>query len=223
MFSKRFTLIELLVVIAIIAILASMLLPALNKARSAAKQIKCASNHKQVALAFTQYLNDNQSIFPPQRYIGLDTVTGTSVYLYWPDLMKQYVNDSSPNRGSDSSPCSPVFTCPELTTKWNTCRSGIGYNNYGLAQGIWNRPVSLAKIQRPSELIELADGFFLGSSGKRYGNSYLDGCSRVDYRHQDYTTTAYVDGHVNKNRYFDIRRTWSDLYNKYPWMQPGLQ
>lgn len=219
---KKFTLIELLVVIAIIAILASMLLPALNKARSAAKQIKCASNHKQVAMAFAQYLNDNHSIFPPHRYTGPDTVTGSAVALYWPDLMKQYVNDSSPNRGSDSSPCSKVFTCPELTTPWNTCRSGIGYNNWGLAQGIWTRPIILSKIRRPSELIELADGFWL-ISGKRYGNSYLDGCSRVDYRHQDYATVGYVDGHVSKKRYFELYRGWGDLYNKYPWMQPGLQ
>ncbi len=62
---RNFTLIELLIVVAIIAILAGMLLPALNKARENAKKIKCVGNHKQVALACTLYGNDNEGCLPP--------------------------------------------------------------------------------------------------------------------------------------------------------------
>lgn len=59
---KRFTLIELLVVIAIIAILAGMLLPALNKARKKARETDCYSKMKQLSLATTFYLDENEEM-----------------------------------------------------------------------------------------------------------------------------------------------------------------
>jgi prepilin-type N-terminal cleavage/methylation domain-containing protein len=61
---KAFTLIELLVVVAIIGLLATLLLPALNKAKSSAQRASCLSNLRQINLAVRQYADDHNSLLP---------------------------------------------------------------------------------------------------------------------------------------------------------------
>lgn len=104
---RGFTLIELLVVIAIIAILASLLLPALAKAKQKAHVISCVSNHRQLALAANMYITDNNDFTPAATYNNKAEIspkaTGKAV---WSDLgggrqtwnsiggaLRQYIGD----------------------------------------------------------------------------------------------------------------------------------
>jgi prepilin-type N-terminal cleavage/methylation domain-containing protein/prepilin-type processing-associated H-X9-DG protein len=104
-----FTLIELLVVIAIIAILASLLLPALSRATSKTKRIRCQNNLHQIGVTWILYTSDYAGRFPP----CIPWVQSQGLWWLWPQFTDPYLPSPYMRPKADWTPdASSVYTCP---------------------------------------------------------------------------------------------------------------
>ncbi|MFA5205696.1 MAG: prepilin-type N-terminal cleavage/methylation domain-containing protein [Lentisphaeria bacterium] len=202
---KHFTLIELLVVIAIIAILASMLLPALGNARNQAKMIQCIGNLKQINLALYSYAGDANGKLPP-AYITLFGSTGsdpraTYEWSKGPEglgllVTGGYTGTSLKDEGWGLNPVNgnrpPLFNCPVERTLEDGYGNFIDYgytrDSYDTIVGFRGRSGVLAgsACNFPDDLATkmivfcLANGFY-GLDGRHHGGStfsYGDGSAK---------------------------------------------
>ena len=186
--SRAFTLIELLIVIVIIALLVAIMLPAVAGVYSSAQSTKCASNQRQLALAWTMYTDEHRGMAMPHlRTSGLNRV-----YWYGSENIATRSLDHTQGTLSYYLSAAPgdrsVFECPaqpedSYTNQGSTdsFTSTYGYNAYGLAPNtsgyfeLYNqRTMRLADLTQPSDQLVFGDTLIALISGRPSNSALLD-------------------------------------------------
>lgn len=202
---RQFTLIELLIVIAIIAILASLLLPALNKARARGRDVSCSGNLRQIALALQSYSNDNHGFV-------METIDYSRNYRKWQTALMPYlysgVNFSASNGDAyvvDDIP-RPIFRCPAQPQEptYASLRSNYGVNKYVFAQTSGGCNQQIWRIRAPSRRMLVMDRQTTPS--ETTNDTGISNCSQLGPRHGNNSgpNISFADGHLEMRRVSSI-------------------
>ena len=205
---RIFTLIELLIVIAIIAILAAMLMPALNVAREKARAIKCAGNLKQYGMAIAMYAHTYQDYLLIQNPVNHKT--GTIGYIYqWGGYIQTELMPKM--READWKAGRSINSCPSRNKNYGAALTGyeqeaISYAHNTLALGSQAQGANpdathkMSRLKQPAFYVGFCDSevWCIGSSGV-LAKGRWNGSKEYDYvsfRHGNRSNAVFIDGHA---------------------------
>lgn len=212
---NQFTLIELLVVVAIISILASLLLPALSRARAQARTVNCLSNLKQISLFWFFYFEESEYTLPPNP-----SGSTSPTYLRWQDYLfahaqkgtaaiaqKCYINKNN------FRPYAPYFCPANLVGPDPTSSADADEQHFQLNSYV---PFDTKRVKRPSA--RLFVGETQGGGTAKLQGSYLNGAGLniLRFSHESAATGLFLDGHASLRNRLDL---YVSPYNNYLWGQ----
>lgn len=181
-----FTLVELLVVVGIISMLVAILLPALNRARDAARTVACLSNLRQLGLAGQMYFNENKGSFPWNRDNPSHVDTSFPSYALNYEITGKWTNKADLTRwngvsSSENGKVNKVFICPALNrpqTGGDTVETQMsyGFNAYGGGFMEGDRALHFNQVKNPSAKVYAMDwpynSMYLGFGSPTVGHPW---------------------------------------------------
>lgn len=187
--SPGFTLVEILIVISIMSILCMLLFPAFSRIRERGRRIACASNLRQIGVAYNQYLSDYDNFMP---------YTPIAPQCSWPDFLLPYTHSTQLFHCPSSAKGDLIAGCPTMECNVDgNCDNHYGTYDRNHLSGAYST-ANEAVLTHPSMTINALDGsgLVLGIDGSNCQTPEALAANSVLFQHDKGDNVLFIDGHV---------------------------